>query len=570
MSHLYNPLNLFIPETMRIKTLIISLLAFSALSLNAQQSKTQTQIKSTNIPRPKLVVGIMVDQMRWDFLYRFYERYGNGGFKRLLNEGFSCENAYINYVPSVTGIGHATVYTGSVPAIHGITVNDWIIQATGKTMYCAADSTVQTVGSSTVSAGKMSPVNLLSTTMTDELRLATNFRSKVIAIASKDRGAIIPGGHTANAAYWYDGSSGNWITSTYYMNELPGWVSNFNAQKYPEKYLKQDWNTLYPIETYLQSTKDNVPYEGKFPGMTTSTFPVKTSEMISRGPGILTNTPYGSSLTLDLAKAAVENEALGADAITDFLAVSVSSPDYVGHQFGPNSIEVEDTYLRLDRDLAAFFTYLDNKVGKGNYTVFLTADHAAQHNAGFLLDNKVAAGVFPSSTILNNLNTQLESEFKVKNIVKSFSNYAVSLNYADIAAKKLSEDAIRKSTIDFLKKQEGIAFVVDIPNAQNATIPAIYKEKIINGYHPERSGVIQIVLEPAWYSGTSMRSTGATHGSMNPADTHIPMVFMGWGIKQGKSNNIYNMTDIAPTISGLLRIQEPNGNIGKAVNEALK
>lgn len=512
----------------------------------------------------------MVDQMRWDFLYRFYERYGNGGFKRLLNEGFSCENAYINYVPSVTGIGHATVYTGSVPAIHGITGNDWIIQATGKTMYCAADSTVQTVGSSTVSAGKMSPVNLLSTTMTDELRLATNFRSKVIAIASKDRGAIIPGGHTANAAYWYDGSSGNWITSTYYMNELPGWVSNFNAQKYPEKYLKQDWNTLYPIETYLQSTKDNVLYEGKFPGMTTSTFPVKTSEMVSRGPGILTNTPYGSSLTLDLAKAAVENEALGADAITDFLAVSVSSPDYVGHQFGPNSIEVEDTYLRLDRDLAAFFTYLDNKVGKGNYTVFLTADHAAQHNAGFLLDNKVAAGVFPSSTILNNLNTQLESEFKVKNIVKSFSNYAVSLNYADIAAKKLSEDAIRKSTIDFLKKQEGIAFVVDIPNAQNATIPAIYKEKIINGYHPERSGVIQIVLEPAWYSGTSMRSTGATHGSMNPADTHIPMVFMGWGIKQGKSNNIYNMTDIAPTISGLLRIQEPNGNIGKAVNEALK
>ena len=555
---------------MRIKTLIISLLAFSALSLNAQQSKTQTQIKSTNIPRPKLVVGIMVDQMRWDFLYRFYERYGNGGFKRLLNEGFSCENAYINYVPSVTGIGHATVYTGSVPAIHGITGNDWIIQATGKTVYCAADSTVQTVGSSTISAGKMSPVNLLSTTMTDELRLATNFRSKVIAIASKDRGAIIPGGHTANAAYWYDGSSGNWITSTYYMNELPGWVSNFNAQKYPEKYLKQDWNTLYPIETYLQSTKDNVPYEGKFSGMTTSTFPVKTSEMISRGPGILTNTPYGSSLTLDLAKAAVENEALGADAITDFLAVSVSSPDYVGHQFGPNSIEVEDTYLRLDRDLAAFFTYLDNKVGKGNYTVFLTADHAAQHNAGFLLDNKVAAGVFPSSTILNNLNTQLESEFKVKNIVKSFSNYAVSLNYADIAAKKLSEDAIRKSTIDFLKKQEGIAFVVDIPNAQNAAIPAIYKEKIINGYHPERSGVIQIVLEPAWYSGTSMRSTGATHGSMNPADTHIPMVFMGWGIKQGKSNNIYNMTDIAPTISGLLRIQEPNGNIGKAVNEALK
>ncbi|SDM51291.1 Type I phosphodiesterase / nucleotide pyrophosphatase [Daejeonella rubra] len=555
---------------MKIKILFITLLFFSGISLNAQQAKSTSPAKSSDVPRPKLVVGIMVDQMRWDYLYRFYERYGNGGFKRMLNEGFSCENAYINYIPSVTGIGHTTVYTGSVPAIHGITGNDWIIQATGKTMYCAADSTVSTVGSDSESAGKMSPKNMLVTSMTDELRLATNFRSKVISIASKDRGAILPGGHTANAAYWYDGSSGNWITSTYYMKTLPTWVSNFNDQKYPEKYLKQDWNTLFPINTYLQSTKDDVPYEGKFAGMSSSTLPVKTSEMLSRGMGIITSTPHGSSLTLDLARAAVDNEGLGADAITDFLAISVSSPDYIGHQFGPNSIEVEDTYLRLDRDLAKLFSHLDTKVGKGNYTVFLSADHAVQHNSGFLADNKIATGVFESSNVLKQLNAELETEFKVKDIAKSFSNYAVSLNNAAIATNKLSESAIKNSTIEFLKKQQGVAFVVDIANAQNATIPAVYKEKIINGYHPERSGVIQIILEPAWYSGSSQRSTGATHGTMNPADTHIPMVFMGWGIKQGKTNNSYNMTDIAPTISGLLRIQEPNGNIGKAVNEALK
>ena len=555
---------------MRIKTLLITALTISGLSLNAQQAKTQSQTKNTTLPRPKLVVGIMVDQMRWDYLYRYYERYGNGGFKRMLNEGFSCENTYINYMPSVTGVGHATVYTGSVPAIHGIAGNDWIIQATGKTMYCSADSTVQTVGSSTEAAGKMSPLNLLSTSMTDELRLATNFRSKVIAIASKDRGSILPGGHTANAAYWYDGNSGNWITSTYYMESLPGWVSRFNEQKLPEKYLKQDWNTLYPIDTYVQSTKDDSPYEGKFSGTVTPTFPVKTSEMLKRGLGLITSTPYGSSLTLDLAKAAVENEGLGADAVTDFLALSVSSPDYIGHQFGPNSIEVEDTYLRLDRDLASFFTYLDNKVGKGNYSVFLTADHAVQHNAGFLRDNKVAAGVFPTSAIMSNLNKQLEDEFKKKNIVRSFSNYQVSLNYQVISDNKLNVDAIRKSAIEFLKKQEGIAFAVDINNAQNATVPQLYKENIINGYNPERSGVIQIILKPAWYSGSSPRATGATHGTLNPADTHIPLIFMGWGIKQGKSNNPYQMTDIAPTISGLLRIQEPNGNIGKPISEVLK
>ena len=555
---------------MRIKSLLITLITLSALTASAQQVKTQTAVKSTDVPRPKLVVGIMVDQMRWDYLYRFYSRYGNGGFKRMLNEGFSCENAYINYTPSVTAIGHTTVYTGSVPAIHGITGNDWIIQATGETMYCAADSTVSTVGSSSVAAGKMSPKNMLVTTMTDELRLATNFRSKVIAIASKDRGAILPGGHTANAAYWYDGGSGNWITSTYYMNQLPAWVTKFNEQKYPEKYLKQDWNTLYPIDTYIQSTKDNVPYEGKFPGMATSTFPVKTSEMMERGLGLLTSTPYGSSLTLDLAKAAVDNEALGADMITDFLAVSISSPDYVGHQFGPNSIEVEDTYLRLDRDLAAFFSHLDAKVGKGNYTVFLSADHAVQHNAGFLVDNKVNAGVFLGSPVLKELNRILEAEFKVKDLAKSFSNYTVTYNNKAIEANKLNEDAIKKTTIDFLKKQDGVAFVVDALNARNTTIPDKYMEKIINGYNPERSGPVSIILDPAWYSGNSPRSTGATHGTMNPADIHIPMVFMGWGIKQGKTNNSYNMTDIAPTITGLLRVQEPNGNIGKAVNEALK
>ena len=555
---------------MKIKILFITLLCLSGISLNAQQVKSINPSKSSDIPRPKLVVGIMVDQMRWDYLYRYYERYGNGGFKRMLNEGFSCENAYINYIPSVTGIGHSTVYTGSVPAIHGITGNDWIIQSTGKTMYCAADSTVSTVGSNSESAGKMSPKNMLVTSMTDELRLATNFRSKVIAIASKDRGSILPGGHTANAAYWYDGGSGNWISSTYYMKTLPSWVSKFNDQKFAEKYLKQDWNTLYPINTYLQSSKDDVPYEGRFSGMSSSTFPVKTSAMLSSGLGLITSTPYGSSLTLDLAKAAVDNEGLGADAITDFLAISVSSPDYIGHQFGPNSIEVEDTYLRLDRDLAILFSHLDTKVGKGNYTVFLTADHAVQHNSGFLADNKISTGVFESSSVLKKLNTVLQAEFKVKDLALSFSNYAVSLNNEAIAANKLSEGAIKNIAIEFLKKQEGVAFAVDIANAQNSTIPAIYKEKIINGYHPERSGVIQIVLEPAWYSGSSPRSTGATHGTLNPADTHIPMVFMGWGIKQGKTNNSYNMTDIAPTISGLLHIQEPNGNIGKAVIEAMK
>src|SRR5687768_1481079 len=272
----------------------LTILVFVHLFSSGQKTVTE------KLPRPKLVVGIVVDQMRWDYLYRYYDRYKPGGFKRILNEGFSCENTEIDYMPTVTAIGHSTIYTGSVPAIHGIAGNDFIIQATGKRMYCTEDSSVATVGS-TSAAGKMSPRNLLTTTIGDELRLATNFKSKVISIAMKDRGSILPGGHLANAAYWFD-ANGNWITSTYYMNELPAWVTAFNNKKFPEQYLKKDWNTLYPVATYTQSLPDNNPYEGKFPGQSTPVFPVKTSEMMSQNVDIIRSTPYGNTLTAEMAR----------------------------------------------------------------------------------------------------------------------------------------------------------------------------------------------------------------------------------------------------------------------------
>lgn len=548
---------------MKIRFLLIAF--FIPLFVSAQKNKSSNQ--QAALPRPKLVVGIIVDQMRWDFLYRYFDRYQAGGFKRMLNEGFSAENTTIDYSTTVTGIGHASVYTGSVPALHGIAGNDFIIQATGKPMYCTADSTVQTVGSSS-RAGQMSPRNLLTTTVADELKLATNFRSKVIGIALKDRGGILPAGHSANAAYWFDDASGGWITSTYYMQQLPEWVKKHNDQKLPEKYLKQDWNTLYPISTYIQSTRDDNRYEGKFAGTTTSAFPVKTSEMMKRGAGIIRNTPYGNSITLDLAKAAIENENLGNNGVTDFLALSFSSPDYIGHQFGPNSIEVEDTYLRLDRDMASLLSYLDQKLGKGNYTTFLTADHGVAHNPNFLNDNKLPGGFWPTSQMMKNLNTELEKKFKFNNLVLSFGNYQVSLNNQLIAAEKINEAEVRRFAVEFLKKQAGVAYAIDIDEVQTAAIPEILKTKIVNAYNRERSGVIQIILKPGIFSGYS--GTGSSHGSWNPYDSHIPLVFMGWGIRQGQTHAATGMKDIAATLSSLLKIQMPNGSIGVPIQEALK
>src|ERR1700759_4003332 len=316
--------------SMNIKSFFVVLLILFALDSSAQ---TKTQNTSNDLLRPKLVVGIVIDQMRWDYLYRFYERYQDNGFKRLLNEGFSCENTQVDYIPTFTAPGHSCIYTGSVPAIHGMAGNDFIIQATGKSMYCTEDSTVQTLGS-TSTAGQMSPRNLLTNTVTDELRLATNFRSKVIGIALKDRGGILPAGHTANTAYWFDDKSGNWISSTYYMKDLPQWVKDFNDQKLPETYLKNDWTTIYPIETYTQSTEDNNAYEGAFKGTTSPTFPVKTSALYkANGLGMIRSVPAGNTMTLDLAVAAINGENLGNNTSTDFLAVSLSSTDYVGHQF---------------------------------------------------------------------------------------------------------------------------------------------------------------------------------------------------------------------------------------------
>lgn len=540
---------------------LVTITLFFSLATFAQNS----------LPKPKLVVGVVVDQMRWDYLYRFQDRYADNGFKRLLDEGFSCENTYINYVPTYTAIGHSSIYTGSVPAIHGIAGNDFIIQSSGESMYCTQDDAVEGVGVKG-KVGMQSPKNLLTSTITDQLKLATNFKSKVIGIAMKDRGGILPAGHFADAAYWFDGQSGTWISSTFYMKELPKWVSDFNAAKPTEKYLNQTWNTLYPIETYTLSTADNTVYEGKFKGEEAPVFP-RDLEKLKKDNGLdlIKGTPFGNTLTLDLAKAAIENENLGKnpEGVTDFLAVSLSSTDYIGHQFGIDAIEIEDTYLRLDADLASLISYLDEHIGKDEYTLFLSADHGAAHNPRYFKDKKGNAGYFDTKKHKAEINMMLELKFGEKDLVSSLMNYQVHLNNAQIANEKLDESDIREAVVAYMKKIEGVAFVTDMDKTAMASIPARIKERIINGYHIKRSGVIQYILEPQWFSGTE-NGTGTTHGTWGSYDAHIPLVFMGWGINKGKSNRETHMVDIAPTLAAILKIEEPNGNIGVPIEEVIK
>ncbi|WP_417430246.1 alkaline phosphatase PafA [Halpernia sp.] len=541
------------------KSLIFALAIFS--------TGVFSQKNNTTLKRPKLVVGLVVDQMRWDYLYRYYDKFENDGFKRLINQGFSVNNVHIPYVPTYTAVGHSSIYTGSVPAINGICGNDWYDKSLGKSVYCTADDSVKPVGTANAKVGSQSPKNLWSTTMTDQLRLATNFQGKVVGVSLKDRASILPAGHNPTGAFWFDDSTGDFVTSSYYMNELPKWVNDFNAQKVPDNLVKNGWNTLLPISEYTESSPDNSPWEGLLGSAKTPTFPYNNfaADYQKKKDNIRTS-PFGNTLTLKMAKAAINGENLGDDAITDFLAINLASTDYAGHKFGPNSIEVEDVYLRLDRDLGDFFKYLDKTVGAGNYTVFLSADHGGAHSEGFMEEHKMPTGFYGEGA-KKDYNQFLKDKFGVDKLVISFTNNQIYLDDKIMTDNKLDETQVKDYLINYLNHDKSVLFAVDMKKVAPSSIPEPIKTRIMNGYNWQRSGDIQLIFHDSWLPNYSR--LGTTHGAWNSYDSHIPLLFMGWGIQKGETNKDYHMTDIAPTICALLKIQFPSGNVGNPIAEVL-
>jgi predicted AlkP superfamily pyrophosphatase or phosphodiesterase len=514
--------------------------------------------------KPELVVGLVIDQMRWDYLYRFKDLYTEGGFKRLLSQGNTCDNTLIPYVPTYTAVGHTCIFTGSVPAIDGIIGNNWYERSINSSVYCTDDSTVTGVGT-TSSAGKMSPANLWVTTITDELRLSNNFKSKVIGIALKDRASILPGGHSANAAYWFD--NGKWITSTHYMTALPEWVNAFNSKDEAGKYMSKDWNTLLPIDKYTLSTADDKDYEANIPGEKSSVFPHRLSQISSGKYESFKYTPAAATFTFDFAKQAIQNEQLGKNTVPDFLTVSISSTDYIGHTFGTNSIEIEDTYLRLDRDIADFLVYLDRKVGKGNYLLFLTADHGVAHTPGFLKEHGIPGGSFSDGAIAKELNKIVEDRLGYKKSVITVMNYEVYLDTKGLESAKANVDAVKQLIIKTLKEKDYVTNVFETKKVSSETLPEPVKNMVSNGFNDIRSGDIQFVPRAGYFDGGTK---GTTHGLWNPYDAHIPLVWFGWGVKPGKTNRETYMTDISATVAAMLNIQMPSGCVGHVITEVIK
>ncbi len=516
--------------------------------------------------RPKLVVGIVVDQMKMEYLYRYADDFSTNGFKRLEKDGFVYQNMHYNYMPTYTGPGHASIYTGTTPAIHGIVGNTWYNKAIGKNQYCTSDETVYILGKGETEEGQMSPSLLQSTTVTDELRMATNFEGKVIGLSLKDRGAILPAGHFANWAFWYS-NSGDFISSSFYGTELPQWVSKFNGEKHYLPYLQKKWNLLKPEAIYNESIADNNPYEGSLYNSVLPVFPYDLKDMFEKnGPEVIRTTPFGNELLVEFAKTAIEKEELGKDDITDFLAISFSSTDYVGHLTGPRSRELQDTYLRLDLTIADLLNYLDKHVGKENYLLFLTADHAAAENVDFLKDHKYAV----EAVGYNNLKKKLE-DFSMEafgcNLVKNYSNFNLFLDEKLIEEIGFDIEKVNKSFRDFLMALPQVKRVYTANEIMFNSGNDYYLNCISRGFDPKQNGDLVILDKPGFMQ---QLGKGTTHGSPYSYDTHVPLLFYGWKVKKGESFDKKDITQIAPTIAQKIKIALPNSTEAKLLTEVLE
>ncbi|HEY9117004.1 MAG TPA: alkaline phosphatase PafA [Roseivirga sp.] len=527
------------------------------LSLNVQ---AQTE-------RPKLVVGIVVDQMKQEYIWRFENDFGDGGFRRLMNDGFMAKNAHYNYASTSTGPGHASIYTGTTPSIHGIVNNSWYSRILKRSVYCAEDTSVIAVGGSEGN-GKISPVNLYSSTITDELKMFTQQQGKVVAMSIKDRGSALPGGHLSDGSYWFDTRTGNFMTSSYYMETLPQWMQAFNDKKLADQYLNHTWELSKPEKEYTESGEDNSPYENGFRGKDIPTFPYNLSELRSQNGNfsMLPSTPWGNTILADLAIDAINAEKLGADEITDFLAVSFSSTDYIGHNFGPHSKEVHDTYIRLDKDIERLLNELDAKVGKGNYVVFLSADHAVAENSIHMKDLGFKSDNINSRAVSQFLTNALNEKFGEAEWLES-GGTDIFLNHDVVKSKNLNLYELQLFVAQEAMKFQGIYLAIPGIDLTRNSYTQHIQSLIQNGYHPKESGDVKLVLEPAWQSGGSK---GTGHGNPWRYDTHIPIIFYGWGVKAGSSVREMHITDIAPTVSMLLNIRLPSGSTGQPIAEAIK
>jgi predicted AlkP superfamily phosphohydrolase/phosphomutase len=512
--------------------------------------------------QPKLVVGIVVDQMRYDYLEKYYNDFEENGFKKLMNHGSNFTNCAINYIPTVTAAGHASIYTGTTPYYHGIVTNNWKNRNSNEYINaCTAINPPNTNFEEGISIDK-SPEQLLSTTIGDQIKLSNYGKSKVISISLKDRGAILPAGKSADAAYWFDPETGKFITSFYYMQKLPEWITRFNNSDILSSYLSKEWNLLKSIEVYEDLPEDNSPYEFDTFNEGRTSFPHSLNNVPKKDIyNKFMLTPFGNQILIDLAKEVLVNEDLGKGKFIDHLAISFSTPDKIGHDYGPQSYEVKDTYLRLDQQIADLLTTLDSHVGEGNYILFLTADHGAQENTKHLKDLNIDAGNLQTTKFFDHLQTFLEKKYNTNKIISTRFSRNIYLNYDEINKQNLVGAEIEQSIKKYLLfNVPAITEVYTRTELGLMTASRSDKNYILNGYNKKRSGDILYSLKANYL--TWARNLGATHGSGHEYDTHIPLIYYGSNIPAETRNDEVYIVDIAATIADFIGVNKPSDCIG--------
>lgn len=535
---------------------------------------------------PKLVVGIAVDQMRADYLARFGafvdsdrpDHFGEGGFRRMVEDGFSCRDHHFGYAPTYTGPGHASIYTGTTPSVHGIVANDWYDRASNASVYCASDTAARGVGNGGVdadgslfgSAGQMSPHRMLSTTLGDELKVATGGAAKVIGVSMKDRGAILPAGHAADGAFWFFGKDlGHFISSNWYGEALPEWVVNFNNDNQRETLMAAGWNRLLDEEHYSDCLPDNNPYEGAFKGELKPTFPYDLQALGEQNGGydLLKATPGGNTLIVDFALAAIEGGGLGQDGTPDLLALSFSATDYVGHRVGPHAQETKDMYLRLDRELARLFEGLDELVGEGEWTAFLTADHGGANVPSHMASLKMPTDYWKPGNMMDALGEDLNRRYGRGDWILRHSNDQIFLNHELLDKRKVDRDDMARYVAQRCSVEPGLSQAVAACDVTSLACVDPVAERLVRGHRPGHSGDVLLVPQPGWID---YGRTGTTHGSAFPHDTHVPALLLGKGIRPGQTFERTFIRDLAPTLAHILQSPYPNGTTGSPIIDALQ
>jgi predicted AlkP superfamily pyrophosphatase or phosphodiesterase len=552
------------PNILMRRISAIFLLLFFYLKLSGQGAYIPPE-------KPKLVVGIVVEQLRYDQLEKFKDRFVENGIRKLLNEGTFFRNASYDYMLTQSAPGHATISTGTEPSLHGITSDSWYLSLKNEMVYCTQDNSVDPVGGS-YEAGLHSPVNLLSSTFSDELELATNGKSKTYSIGIKESSAILSAGHTAKGVFWYDNSTGTWMSSTWYMPNLPPWVNDFNALKLSESYLNNPWNNLLPLKDYGDCLPDSNSFEAGFNGI--CYFPYDLKKMSSKGTAnskrdysLLRETPFGNSFTKDFAIRLIQEEGLGRDDITDFLAISFSATDYIGHRFGPSSVEAADAILRLDRDIEQLLKYLNDSIGKKNVLIYFTSASGVSEIPAILEKNHIPSGYFKQNQALQLLRSYLNAVYGEGDWVKGYYEKHIFLNRILIEDAKIPLDDIQKKVARFLVQFAGVASAYPYSAFEANDFNNGNLKKIVNSFTPQRSGDVIITLNPGWVEKDDYVTN---HNSPYEYDSHVPLIWYGWTVNRASVTRKVNITDIAATLSSLCQVPYPNACTGEPMIELFR